>query len=59
MTVGEFIAAHIVKQMGENTPIGYLAQHPLLEQVYIQVSPNSLSCITNIVKVQSARWQTV
>ncbi|KDR07950.1 lysine-specific demethylase 8 [Zootermopsis nevadensis] len=33
MTVGEFIAAHIVKQMGENTPIGYLAQHPLLEQV--------------------------
>lgn len=33
MTVGEFIESHIVQQMDENTPIGYLAQHPLFEQV--------------------------
>jgi hypothetical protein len=33
MTLGEFIAAHIVPQVEENTPIGYLAQHPLFEQV--------------------------
>jgi len=34
MTVGEFIEAHIVRQMDESTPIGYLAQHPLFEQVF-------------------------
>jgi len=34
MTVGEFIESHIVQQMDENTPIGYLAQHPLFEQVF-------------------------
>lgn len=34
MTVGEFIEAHIVPQMEENTPVGYLAQHPLFEQVF-------------------------
>ncbi|PNF15568.1 Lysine-specific demethylase 8 [Cryptotermes secundus] len=33
MTVAEFIEAHIVPQTGEATPIGYLAQHPLFEQV--------------------------
>jgi lysine-specific demethylase 8 len=35
MTVGEFIEAHIVAQMDENTAVGYLAQHPLFEQVFL------------------------
>jgi hypothetical protein len=48
MTVGEFIEAHIKPQMGEDTPIGYLAQHPLFEQVYIWSSVYYQKCKSSI-----------
>ncbi|XP_069683955.1 bifunctional peptidase and arginyl-hydroxylase JMJD5 isoform X2 [Periplaneta americana] len=33
MTIGEFIETHIASQTGESKCVGYLAQHPLFEQV--------------------------
>lgn len=54
MTVEEFITSHIVLQAGDSTPIGYLAQHPLFEQVCILVSLNNIGCIIEGVKVHSA-----
>lgn len=48
MTVAEFIEAHIVPQMGEATSIGYLAQHPLFEQVCIWASVYYQKCRSSI-----------
>jgi hypothetical protein len=48
MTVGEFIEAHIVQQNGEDTPIGYLAQHPLFEQVCIWASLFYQKCSSSV-----------
>lgn len=57
MTVGEFIEAYIVPQMGEDTTVGYLAQHPLFEQVrtwllvYYQKSRSSVNIVMDCIRM--------
>jgi lysine-specific demethylase 8 len=55
MTVGEFIEAHVEPQIEENIPVGYLAQHPLFDQVCILASLTNLSHIVKSMKFQSAK----
>ncbi|PSN42183.1 Lysine-specific demethylase 8 [Blattella germanica] len=33
MTISEFIETHVLQESGDNNTVGYLAQHPLFEQV--------------------------